>query len=231
MKKILILIGIFISFLVCPIVFGSDKLLSREILVQDYKLFKETEDVIKLWSNIEGILGKEKERELIKNLAFLSACHLALVRNVAAKATMKKPIEIQVPDLAFAYDKTDTLLTRPCDSIHRIKEKKLFLIDILLFTGDLEKLSPIVISMGYKLENLLDIDKLKDVLERLCLLKAENPLFGIVYGIIGDEFMKLEYLIIYFKLNIIFQIENEKVRQNLKNYMEGVNFKQGRLSK
>jgi len=222
-----------ISFLIIinsTLILANEDLLSRKILIQNYKYFLESKDAYNLWKKFEKGWKDVDGLEIKKNLIFLSACEFALQRHLKQGVQFEFPITIKIEDTAIGHEKTNTFASEICTANYLISKAEFLELDISLFTGDVEKLNDTAKSMDYTIRELVDLAKFKSVIKNLQSQKMENFNYQITQSILGDEYIKIGYLVMFFKLNILSGIEKEIIEKNISRYLEEVYFKDGRLS-
>jgi hypothetical protein len=223
-----------ITFLVLTIIllsnhaFSQNVLISRDILVKSYKIFSETPEVENFLKQVNKHFAASEdwsaqEKRLILNMIFLYACDFATLTQLKSDGLIAIRPVISVPEIKLAITKYDTFLTRPCMSITRIVARKEPLLkDFLVYTGDVQKLEPIVREDPVlHMMNLWEHDKFYDMYNELWGRMAKSKDFGLVKDFHGGNFLRLDSLISYMKVNFVLGRTDSEIRKGF----EGINKK------
>ena len=136
-----LVIGVILFFPIYS--FGEDKILARELLVDGKKFsvdIKAEELLKKCFGEIDKRFEDKEERDLAKNIFFITTAEIALVNHVQLTGLKDLPAKITESNVLLGVMKSDTIEGFKCHTMVSITKKKVVRSrDFFTFISDLKK--------------------------------------------------------------------------------------------
>lgn len=157
---------------------------------------------------VEGAQG------IFMNMVFVSAAEIALIRAIDDTGSVKRPVEIRPADFISALLTWDTADDDSCITPTRLSKGERTWSDVILFSGDREKLVKITGSESVLTAAFGDPRKLEDYLVKLKGKIQKSGRQPLIEGVIKSGYFDLQHFLLLLKADLLTNKDPGAVESN-----------------
>lgn len=158
-----------------------------------------------------------KAQAIFQNMVFVSAVQIATLRAISDTGDVKLPIVVRPADMMAALVTWDTAIDNDCTTPQRIATKEVRLSDVILFTGDYEKLLKTTGSESGVVAAFRNHSVLAEYLEKVSQRVEKSGRRVLIQAALDSNYLRLQHFLLLIKADLLTQDNPSVVLTNAKN--------------